>query len=86
MQCTGLTDMNGTDIYERDIIKDLHDGKVYLVKWSPGDVGFVAENENYESGLSLYDWTDGSDGYNPMGAEVIGNIHQDSELLEEERK
>lgn len=69
-QYTGIEDISGKQIYEHDILKDLDDGTI---------IGLVAYDEQfcqYEcGGNSLYDC------YN---CAVIGNIHENADLLEEQ--
>lgn len=71
MQFTGLTDINGKDIYEDDIVKEvcacINGVKSYrnkIVKWREFHAGFNIEN---------------------IGLEVIGNIHENPELIPEEK-
>ncbi|MGK4094439.1 YopX family protein [Pediococcus pentosaceus] len=71
-QFTGLTDVNGKEIYEGDIIQATIEGCVqddkYLVKnmWDP------------------HVWTEESDSYYAVSKmEVKGNVHENPELLEE---
>lgn len=64
-QFTGLKDKNGKEIYEGDVVQD-YEGVVHYVRWSVGDGCFDFTGSPY----ALSD-----------DCEVIGNIHDNPELL-----
>ena len=70
-QYTGLTDKNGKRIFEGDIV-DV-DGYAYACRWDGGNVEFGLYNK-YESIGIAYIGT--------FNIEIIGNIHDNPELLE----
>lgn len=82
-QYTGLEDCKGTPVFEGDIVRLFNDVKRTFgisdgeVKWCRG--AFVVGNgDSFRNSLSVvasYDWV--------LRGEVIGNIHDNPELLEE---
>lgn len=70
-QYTGLTDKNGKRIFEGDIL-DVN-GYAYACRWDEGNVEFGIYNQ-YESIGIVY--------IGAFNSEVIGNIHDNPELLE----
>lgn len=76
-QFTGLTDKNGTKIFENDIVTLF--GEKYVVKWENNSCTYIIENSNIET--KIIDETKiiefSSDFY-----EIIGNTIDNPELLE----
>lgn len=74
MQYTGLKDKNGREIYEKDIINTV-DGKC-VVRWNEKLATFVLAKDGW-----MYDHYFGEE-FEPEHCEVIGNIHENPQLLE----
>ncbi len=71
-QFTGLTDKNGKKIFEGDIVKDVTDGVRREVFYCNQSAMFLKKGI-LKSSLG-----------NPLHLEVIGNIHDNPELLKQE--
>ena len=74
MQFTGLYDKNETGIFEGDILQSETD-KPMVVGWSKKFASFVLK----KSGWAFSHWF--GECCNPENCEVIGNIHENPELL-----
>lgn len=75
-QYTGLKDKNGKEIYEGDIVKIEAYSRVFQVVYRKWDCSFVYENDEDEEIAHMFD------GF-PDEYEIIGNIHENPELLKE---
>ena len=78
-QYTGLRDKNGKEIYEGDIIQDstFKDRGSYImaVEWEKEAASFVLTRNGWAFRHYFYESS------NPDDCEVIGNIHENPELL-----
>lgn len=80
VQFTGLKDKNGKMIFEGDILSDEEGLKGNVYFWQT-KACFVFGGTDDE----MDDWRDTFDLYGKNDLEVIGNIYQDSHLLEGEK-
>ena len=71
-QYTGLKDMNGKKIFEGDIFSLGDPNILYIVQWH--DTGFSGKQIRSTSYVGLSYWRD--------RIEIVGNIHDNPELLE----
>lgn len=80
MQCTGLKDKNGVEIYDSDLLKARDD----TAEESPMLVVWIDELASF--GLRKKGWMHThyfQEAVNPSECEVIGNIYENPELLKE---
>lgn len=90
-QCTGLKDKNGKLIWENDI---LHNGNYFVVKWNESCSRFdiVLNNSNnipigkWEPMICDWKTSDFKEYRKAVDYEVIGNVFDNPELLEREKK
>ena len=83
MQYTGLKDKNGKEIYEGDIIKNIKYGGVAIIRWGLKNetyCGWTVEWINPRNDQIKYDLMYYKDLEN---CEIIGNIHENKDLLNE---
>ena len=77
-QFTGLTDKNGKEIYEFDIIKT-ETGKLMEVKWLDRRACFYLQRDGW---AFVYYF---GEAVEPNYCEIIGNIHENPELIKKDR-
>lgn len=88
LQCTGLVDKTNNLIYEGDILR--HNGKLLIVKYQEEMACFAPQHFHIENDKIVYGGREWFEEYNNEDCklytsnsfEVIGNIHQNKELLE----
>lgn len=75
MQFTGLKDRNGKEIYEGDILSNKDTYGYMVVNWSPTSAGFCLDKKGWIFSHYFKEAVDAEE------CEVIGNIHENPELL-----
>lgn len=90
-QFTGLRDKNGMEVYEGDVIRyEGYDGTIdhAEVVWNQDFLAWMVDDRSGRGLISLYDLTaektldEDTGQFNCDEVEVIGNIHEKTELLE----
>ena len=79
-QCTGLKDKNGKLIYEGDIVRDEHSEAVAIIEWLSYAYSLMAHIRGMDDYVPLEDICYACEASTPF--EVIGNIYEDSHLIE----
>lgn len=82
-QYTGLKDVNGKDIYEGDIIKFFGANKKIKAKNEFGVIVYKADRYGAGFNSIIQNKEHGYGGINIAQDIVVGNVHENPELLEE---
>ena len=78
---TGLKDKNGEMVYEGDIVLDCYDGDdAFIVEWDKDTASFILTDTEHILNVSFDNFYPDKD--LEVILEVIGNIHENQELLE----
>ena len=77
-QCTGLKDKNGKLIYEGDILRR-KDSAGRVVEWDDNELTFLFTTLDGEASMPLARYN-----IQKLELEIVGNIHENPELLEAE--
>lgn len=84
-QFTGLYDKNGEEIYEGDVVKfanPKYGDELFRIGYEDSHIGAFCLCEAGEEDTSRFVAIFGRFDYEPFYCEVIGNIHDNPELLE----
>lgn len=79
---TGMKDANGKEIYEGDIIKYFGGNKRVKIKTTYGIVFYDSEHGCFNSRIQNEEHNKG--GISPLNDLIVGNVHTNPELLEEQ--
>jgi uncharacterized phage protein (TIGR01671 family) len=86
LEFTGLHDKNGVEIYEGDVLRyEGFEGSIdhAEVCWHQGFLAWMVDDHSGRGMISLCDLNDDdTNQFNSDEVEVIGNIHENPELLE----
>lgn len=75
-QSTGSFDRNGEEICDGDIVLDYYDGEdVFIVEWDKDTASFILTGTDHIASVSFDNF------YSDKDLEIIGNIHENLELL-----
>ena len=78
-QYTGLKDKNGEMVYDGDIVLDRYDGDdAFIVEWDKDTASFILTDTEHILNVSFDNF------YPDKDLEIIGNIHENQELMESE--
>lgn len=79
MQFIGKTDLNGTEIYEGDVLKDAY-GRIMLVEWWKCGFCFKAITEtNFLRAMDITQWFEKEEAF----PTIIGNCYENPSLITE---